>query len=174
MVRIEIVSDLSDRTFGRSILLGISIVFSSMQIADNVINIHLCRSFWTYLTICILLPALSKIKVFRIIMEEWLSVLASFQHIKKAKNITKVRNCTDITICLFVLFIFFSFCLFVFLSFCILVFSSFCLFDQMSEGSQVSEVTLCVKIQKWQWLTHSPKRVGIELPGQLKHYALNS
>ena len=125
MVRIEIVSDL---TFGRSVLLAISIVFSQMQIADNVINIHLCRSFWTYLTICILLPALSKIKVFRIIMEEWLSVLASFQHIKKAKNITKVRNCTDITICLFVLFIFFSFCLFVFLSFCLSVFLSSRLF----------------------------------------------
>ena len=39
--------------------------------------------------------------------------------------------------------------------------------DQMSEGSQVSKVTLCVKILKWQWLTHWP-RSGIELPGQLK------
>ena len=35
----------------------------------------------------------------------------------------------------------------------------------MSEGSQVSKVTLCVKILKW----HSPTpRSGIELPGQLK------
>ena len=39
--------------------------------------------------------------------------------------------------------------------------------DQMSEGSQVSKVTLCVKILKWQSLTQA-QRVGIELPGQLK------
>ena len=60
----------------------------------------------------------------------------------------------------FYLFIFLSFCLFVFLSFCLFDFLSFCLFvffvflsgnhaDQMSEGSEVSKVTLCVKILKW-------------------------
>ena len=40
--------------------------------------------------------------------------------------------------------------------------------DQMSEGSEVSKVTLCVKILKWQSATHWP-RSGIELPGQLKN-----
>ena len=39
--------------------------------------------------------------------------------------------------------------------------------DQMSEGYQVSKVTLCVKILKWHLITQWP-RVGIELPGQLK------
>ena len=44
--------------------------------------------------------------------------------------------------------------------------------DQMSEGSQVSKVTLCVEILKW----HPPSnrrrrpRSGIELPGQLKTF----
>ena len=42
--------------------------------------------------------------------------------------------------------------------------------DQMSEGSQLSKVTLCVQILKWQsFTTHSPlRRVDIELPGQLR------
>ena len=73
----------------------------------------------------------------------------------------------------FVLFVFFvSFVLFVFLSFCLFcllvffVFSSRHHSDQMSEGSQVWEVTLCVETQKWQSVTESP-RSGIELPGQL-------
>ena len=37
----------------------------------------------------------------------------------------------------------------------------------MSEGSEVSKVSLCVKILKWRSVTPSP-RSGIELPGQLK------
>ena len=37
----------------------------------------------------------------------------------------------------------------------------------MAEGSQVSKVTLCVKILNWHWVTQWP-RSGIELPGQLK------
>ena len=64
----------------------------------------------------------------------------------------------------FVFFVFLSFCLFVFLSFCLFVFLSFCLFclfvflsghysDQMTEGSQVLKVTLCVKILTWRSLT---------------------
>ena len=44
-------------------------------------------------------------------------------------------------------------------------------FDQMSEGSKVSKVTICVEILKWQsltdWLTQWP-RSDIGLPGQLK------
>ena len=99
-------------------------------------------------------------------------------YILELKNIARVRNCPDVTtldsffgLCLlsFCLFVFLSFCIFVFLSFRLFVFLSFCLFDflsfclfvflsrhqadQMSERSQVSKVTLCVKIQKWQWLT---------------------
>ena len=88
------------------------------------------------------------------------------------KNIARVQNCPDVTIlnslfvlCFFVslsfcLFVFLSLCLFVFLSlcFCPLVFLSFCIFvflcrhhaDQVSEGSQVSKVTICVEIPKWQ------------------------
>ena len=94
------------------------------------------------------------------------------------KNIARVQNCPDVTIlnslsvlclfvffpfCLFIFVVFLYFCLFVFLSVCLFclfvsfVFLSFCLFvflsfcldsDQMSEGSQVSKVTLCVKILK--------------------------
>ena len=53
--------------------------------------------------------------------------------------------------------------------------SFFCLFvllsrrhsDHISEGSQVSKVTLCVKNLKWHWPTEL-QRSGIELPGQLK------
>ena len=84
----------------------------------------------------------------------------------------------------FCLFAFLSFCIFVllpFLSFCHVVFLSLCNFwifvflsrhhaDQMSEGSQISKVTLCVKIQKWHWplwLTGWP-RVGLELTRQQK------
>ena len=104
------------------------------------------------------------------------------------QNIAKVRKCPNITIvnslsgCLSFFFFFFcnsfvisyyEFCSFVFLFFCIFL----CAFlsghqsDQMSEGSQVWKVTLCVKILKWrsvsQSVTHWP-RSGIELPGQLK------
>ena len=78
----------------------------------------------------------------------------------------------------FCLFVFMSFCIFVFMSFCTFVFFSFflflflsclfvflllvflsfyclsfCFLSDMSEGSQVSKVTLCVKIQKWQWVS---------------------
>ena len=35
-------------------------------------------------------------------------------------------------------------------------------FNQISERSQVSKLTLCVQIQKWHWLT-DPQGVGIEL-----------
>ena len=82
-----------------------------------------------------------------------------------------MRNCPDVArlsslfnlrllyFCLFVilsfyLFVFLSFYLFVFLSFCLFVFSSWQHSDQMSEGFQVSKVSLCVKILKWQSLTH--------------------
>ena len=42
----------------------------------------------------------------------------------------------------------------------------------MFEGSEVSKVTRCVEILKWQSLTHSV-RSGIELPRQIKmHHAL--
>ena len=37
--------------------------------------------------------------------------------------------------------------------------------DQMSDGSQVSKVTICVQILKWH---RRQPRVGIEMPGQLK------
>ena len=42
--------------------------------------------------------------------------------------------------------------------------------DQMSEESEVSKVTICVKILKWQFSESA--RVGIELPGQLKNTTL--
>ena len=60
----------------------------------------------------------------------------------------------------------------IFLSFCFSVFLSRHHSDQMSEGSQVSKVSLCVKILKWHPPTDSVSqwpRSGIELPGQLKH-----
>ena len=95
----------------------------------------------------------------------------SSQLLECIKNIARVRNCTDVTIlnylfglCLlsFSLYVFLSFCLFVFMSFfCLFVFYVFLSFsffvdlsaDQVSEGSQVSNVTLCVKIQKWHSVT---------------------
>ena len=46
------------------------------------------------------------------------------------------------------LFFLFSFCFFVLLSFCFFVFLSGHHSDQMSEGSQVSKVNLCVQILK--------------------------
>ena len=45
----------------------------------------------------------------------------------------------------FCLLAFWSFCHFVFLSSCIFIFLSRHHYDQMSEGSEVSKVTLCVK-----------------------------
>ena len=81
--------------------------------------------------------------------------------------------------CFFLSFCLLSFCLFLFaffvllsfffwfFSFFLIVFLSRHHADQISEGSQVSQVTLCVKIQKWQSVTFWP-RSGIELPGQLK------
>ena len=87
--------------------------------------------------------------------------------------------CAFVLLC-FCVFMFLCFCVFcVFLSFlCFLSFLSFWLFvflskhhsDQMSEESQVSKITLCVKIQKWHSATHWP-RSGIELPGQLKKHS---
>ena len=88
-----------------------------------------------------------------------LSVISAFIIIilncsRRKENIARVRNCPDITILsslfgLQVSFVFLSFCLFVFLSFCLFV----RLFvrhhsDQMSEGSQVLKITLCVHILK--------------------------
>ena len=57
--------------------------------------------------------------------------------------------------------------LFIFPLACLLKFSCFSHFsrhhsDQMSEGSQVSKVTICIQIQKWQWVSEWP-RVGKEL-----------
>ena len=81
--------------------------------------------------------------------------------------------CIFIFLYFFLGFVVLLFCLFVS---CLFVFVSFCLFasffsrhfaDQMSEGPEVSKVTLCVKILKWHPVTQSP-RSGIELPGQLK------
>ena len=73
--------------------------------------------------------------------------LSSIVHFLKNSNIVRVRNCTEITM----LNSLFGHCLFVFLS----RHHS----DQMSEGSQVSKVTLCVRILTWLWLsdpvTHS-------------------
>ena len=109
--------------------------------------------------------------------------------IRELKNIARVRNCPDVailsslfglrlfdflTFCLVLFFpfcLFFTICLFVFFPFCLFVFLSWQHSDQMSEGSQVSKVTLCVKILKWQSVTHPLShwpRSGIELPGQLK------
>ena len=48
----------------------------------------------------------------------------------------------------------------IFLSFCFSVFLSRHHSDQMSEGSQLSMVTLCVKIQKWQSVTQSLTKVS--------------
>ena len=69
------------------------------------------------------------------------------------ENIARVRNRPDVTIlnslfglCIFVFFVFLSFCPFVFLS------GHHA--DQMSGGSQVSKVTLYVEIQKWQRPSH--------------------
>ena len=88
-----------------------------------------------------------------------------------AKNIARVRNCPDIAIlnsrfglCLFV---FLSFCLFFvfFLSFFVFLFLHLFFFlsrhhfDPMSEGSDVSKVTLCVETLKWQSVTESVTKV---------------
>ena len=51
------------------------------------------------------------------------------------------------------IFFFSSFCLFVFLSFYLFVFLFRHHSDQMSEGSEVSKVTLCVETLKWQSLS---------------------
>ena len=93
-------------------------------------------------------------------------------------NILKnIKECkTGLQLVFFFLFIFSAFqlfvsstifCLFSFLSFTFLIFFTFQLFVystfhsvQMSEGSQVSKVTLCVQILKWQcsdWATHKVK-----------------
>ena len=107
--------------------------------------------------------------------------------IPPCQNIARVQKCPDITIlyslfglCLFICSSFCPFFLFFCLFSCPFVFLPFYLFvflfrnysDQMSEGSWVSKVTLCVKILKWQsltrWLTHWP-RSGLKLPGQLKN-----
>ena len=55
--------------------------------------------------------------------------------------------------------VFLPFCTFVFLFFCLFVFSSRHSSDQMSEGSQVSKVTLCVKILKWRSVTDPVTKV---------------
>ena len=55
----------------------------------------------------------------------------------------------------------FFFFLFVFLSvsLCLFIFLSRHHSDQMSEGSKVSKVTLCVEILKWRWVTESLTKV---------------
>ena len=103
------------------------------------------------------------------IMDQYWSRSKSLQHYQcnsrnapKQTNIQKnsrVRDCPDITI---------SNSMCVALSIRPFVFLCSHHSDQMSEESQVSKVTLCVQILKWQWLTHWP-RVGKELPGQLKN-----
>ena len=60
--------------------------------------------------------------------------------LKVMENIARVRNCPEVTI----LNSLFGSCFFVFF-----VFLSRHHSNQISEGSQVSKVTLCVKIQKW-------------------------
>ena len=72
--------------------------------------------------------------------------------------------CPFYLLCFLCLFVFLSLCLFVFLPFCNFVILFFCLFDllsfrlfvtliKVSEGSQVSKGTICVKILKWLSLT---------------------
>ena len=70
-----------------------------------------------------------------------------------------MQNCPNITILiLFGLVVFLSF-----LSFCTFVFLSFCLLsDQMSEGSQVSKVNLCVQILNGQALTARAAKKNME------------
>ena len=143
-------------------------------------------SIYTYFTPSIHFEIIYK-RLSNLRTSSWGSYSVKKKHRKSAKlpwrhNI-KLSFCS-LSFCLlvflsFCIFVFSSFCLFVFLSFCLFVFLSFCLSvflsrhhsDQMSEGSEVSKVTLCVKVLKWHplshWLTHSP-RSGIELPGQLK------
>ena len=109
------------------------------------------------------------------------------------KNIERVRNCPDVKIinslfglcllsfCLlyFCLFVFPFFVLFFCLVFCLLFFFfSFCRFwhhsGQISEGSQVSKVTLCVKILKWQWPTQSLTKVRYRAARAAKDRQQNS
>ena len=54
-------------------------------------------------------------------------------------------------------FVFLSCCLFVMLSFCLFVLLYFC--PDMSEGCQVSKVTLCVKVLKWRLPSQSVTKV---------------
>ena len=104
-----------------------------------------------------------------------------------------MRNCPDVAIlsslfglCLssFCLFVFLpssllSFCLFVFLSFCLFVFLSFCLYvflsrhhsDEMSEGLEVSKVTICVKILKWHPVIDSLTKVRCRAARAAKNFA---
>ena len=95
-------------------------------------------------------------------------ILTGFSHQLKHRKSEKLlwHHNSKLSFCFF-----FFFFLLVFLSSCLFVFLSGHHSDQMSEGSQVSKVTICVNILKWQWvidsLTHWP-RSGIELPGQLK------
>ena len=102
--------------------------------------------------------------------------IENFAHKVRVKNIARGRNCPDVTIldsllglCRLSFFLnrfvflpfFFVFLSFLFLCFLFLFILSFCLFallsrhhvDQMSEGSEVSKVALCVKILKWRLLT---------------------
>ena len=114
----------------------------------------------------------------------------------RSKNITRVRNCPDVAIlsslfglclssfCLFVVLpsSLLSFCLFVFLSFCLFVFLSFCLYvflsrhhsDEMSEGLEVSKVTICVKILKWHPVTDSLTKVRYRAASAAKNHQHDS
>ena len=53
--------------------------------------------------------------------------------LRQVENIERVQYCPDVAILIFFFFAFFS----------------FCHSHQMSEGSRVSKVTLCVEILKW-------------------------
>ena len=91
-------------------------------------------------------------------------------------NIGREGNCPDVTIftSLLGLFVSFLFVFFLFLfsfSFCLSAFLSRHHPDQISEGSEVSKVSLCVQIAKRLLVTHSA-RESIELPGQLKKHLL--
>ena len=77
--------------------------------------------------------------------------------------------CLFVFVSFFYLFAFLFFCLSVFLSFCLSVFLSRHHSDKMTEGSQVSKFTLCVKFQNRQWVSESVTdwpRPGIELTGK--------
>ena len=75
----------------------------------------------------------------------------------------------------FCLFVFLYFCLFVFLSFCpcLYVFLSRHHSDEMSEGLEVSKVTICVKILKWHPVIDSLTKVRYRAARAAKNWGLS-